>query len=201
MKKATQSKDFVPIDDIRDGVIVRKDGTLVAVILVNSINFSLKSEYEREAILGEFQNLLNSLGSSMQIIVQSRKLNIETYIKKLQLIHKKQQNTLLKIQTEEYIKFIEDFTKKIDILSKHFFVVITLPRSKVKKGGDGILSGILGGKKKASNVNLDFEEDQSQLEQRVELIRQGLSRVGLRSVQLGTEQVSDLFFQMLNPEE
>jgi len=198
MPSTAPSKNFVPIKDIENNIIIRKDGTLVGIVLVNSINFALKSPDERAAILFEFQNMLNSLGFSVQILIQSRRENIAPYIQKLRGIRKEQKNSLLQLQTTEYIKFIQEFTKKTDIMSKNFFVVVTYKPLAIKKDSGFSLSFFSSPKKKKAEGSIS-QENHAQLEQRIEVVRQSLSRIGLKTVQLGQEALIDLIYQTLNP--
>lgn len=202
---ARATQEYVPIKEVRDGIIVLKDGSLRAVVLTSSINFSLKSDDERQAIIYQFQDFLNSLDFSVQIFLQSRKLDIRPYIALMEQQEKKQTNELMKIQTREYIDFIQNFTKSTNIMAKHFFIVIPYSPAPLqgKKGG-GPLSGltsILPGKKGADTKTSDdvFEEYRTQLEQRIAVVEQGLVRCGVRVVELGTEEVIELFYKIFNP--
>ena len=192
--KATQ--DFVPIKEIRDGIVTLKDGSIRAILMVSSINFSLKSPDEQEAIIFQFQNFLNSLDFSIQISIQSRELDIRPYISSLEARYKNELGDLMKIQIREYINFVKNFVDQSSIMTKTFFVVIPFSPSMIDTK-----SGILGNKKQAaSKTKLDsFEENRTQLEQRINSISQGLIRCGIRSIQLGTEEVVELFYKTFNP--
>ena len=111
MLKAKATQEFVPIKEVRDGVVVLKDGGLRAIVLANSVNLSLKSDDERQAILLQFQDFLNSLDFSVQILVQSRRLDIRPYVALLESRYKEQTNDLMKIQIEQYIAFVKSFTE------------------------------------------------------------------------------------------
>ena len=115
---AKSSQDFVPIKEVRNGIIVLKDGGLRAVLLASSLNLSLKSSDEQIAIINEFQNFLNSLDFSVQICVQSRRLDIRPYLLTLENRMRDQVEPLLKIQTKEYIDFIRTFTDEVNIMTK-----------------------------------------------------------------------------------
>jgi type IV secretory pathway VirB4 component len=194
--KATH--DFVPIQEVRDGVVVLKDGSLRAVILVSSVNFDLKSEEEQKSILFQFQNFLNSLDFSIQIFIQSRKLDIRPYIALLQGRLKEQTNDLMKIQVQEYIEFIKKFTDASNIMSKSFFVVVSYAPATISMKSN-IFTRMLGRNKTNTFDNMKFEEARSQLEERVSVIEQGLVRTGVRAARLGTEEVVELFYKMFNP--
>lgn len=204
--KAGATQEFVPIKEVRDGIVVLKDGTLRAVVIASSLNFSLKSNEEREAILLSFQDFLNSLDFSVQIFIQSRRLDIRPYLALLEQQRKKQMNDLMKIQVEEYIGFIKNFTESTSIMTKHFFIVVPYsPAMLQPKSGSKLpdFSKLFKGgnteKKRAEEEQ--FEEYRTQLEQRISVVEQGLVRCGIRVIELGTEEVIELLYKMFNPGE
>jgi type IV secretory pathway VirB4 component len=200
--KSTQ--DLVPIQEVRDGVVILKDGGLRGILLASSLNFSLKSDEERNAILFQFQDCLNSLDFPIQIFIESRRLDIRPYIALLEERYKEQMNDLMKIQTQEYIEFIKNFTETTNIMTKSFFVVIPYTPAIIQTGTLSNINPLA--KKKTSDENTtqkseNFEENRSQLEQRVGIVEQGLARCGIRVVRLGTEEVIELFYKIFNPGE
>lgn len=197
-KNATQ--EFVPIDDVRDGIAILKSGGMRGILMASSINFSLKSENERQAILLQFQDFLNSLDFSVQIIVQSRRLDIRPYIALLENRHKEQTNDLMKIQIEQYIAFIRSFTESTNIMTKNFFIVVPYDAAIISSKGS-IFSTIRGDKPNKETKEEDFEEKKNQLEQRMGVVEQGLVRCGVRVAKLGTDEVVELFYKILNPGE
>lgn len=206
MLNAKAAQDFVLIKEVRNGVIVLKDGGLRAVILASSINLSLKSSDEQAAIISSFQNFLNGLDFSTQIVVQSRRLDIRPYLISLEDRLKEQTETLLKIQTKEYIDFIKSFTDEVNIMTKTFFIVVPYNPMAMKVDG-GIIESFIGGnapKKQVSDTKkaidlASFEEKRSQLDQRVSVIIEGLGGIGIRSSQLDTEAIIELFYKTFNP--
>jgi len=201
MAIAKTTQEFVPLKEVRDGVIIMKDNSMRAIILSSSLNFALKSADEQEAIIYQFQNFLNSLDFSVQISIQSRQLDIRPYLSTLEKRYSEELNDLLKIQIKEYIQFVKNFTENQSIMSKTFFVVIPFtPTILTKKGGN--LGGFLPGSKEKDQkaVKTDnFEENRMQLEQRASVVQQGLLRCGIRSVSLGTEEAIELFYKLFNP--
>jgi len=203
---ARAAQEFVPIKEVRNGVIILKDGGLRAVLIASSINLSLKSSDEQMAIINQFQSFLNGLDFSTQIVMQSRRLDIRPYLLTLEEREKAQTEKLLKIQTREYIEFIRSFTNEVNIMTKTFFVVVPYS-STVIKSSSSVLDSIIssGDQKKqiANNQNAidmaSFEEKRSQLDQRVGVIISGLSGLGIRSSQLKTEEVVELFYKTFNP--
>lgn len=199
--KATQ--EFVPIKEVRDGIIVLKDGELRAIVLANSVNLSLKSSDEQKATILQFQSFLNTLDFAVQISVQSRRLDIRPYLLLLENRMKVQSEPLLKLQTKEYMEFIKNFTESVSIMTKSFFVVVPYTHT-VLKSDTGIFKRLFS-KRNKEEVELakqeDFEEKRSQLEERVGVIQQGLGRCGIKSAQLGTEEVVEVFYKVFNPGE
>ncbi len=202
--KTQTTQDFVPIQEIRDGVIILKSGGLRAIILASSLNFALKSQDEQGSILMQFQNFLNSLDFSIQIFIQSRKLDIRPYIALLEDRYREQLSELMKIQVREYIEFIKTFVENTNIMSKSFFVVIPYDPATITTSKNP-LSNMMPGRNKnvtaAENADTQFQENRSQLEQRVSVVEQGLVRCGIRAAELGTEEVVELYYKLFNPGE
>ncbi|MBP9757600.1 MAG: hypothetical protein KBD06_03290, partial [Candidatus Pacebacteria bacterium] len=198
--KSTQ--EFVPVKEVRDGIIVMKDNGLRAVLLASSINFALKSEDEQTAFIVQFQNFLNSLDFSCQIFVQSRQLDIRPYVATLEEAYKGQLDDLMRIQIREYIEFIRSFTEAANIMTKNFFVVVPYTPAVIStSGGGSSLNPFAKKKNNAAEENRTFEEQATQLEQRIAIVQQGLVRTGVRTVQLGTEEAIELLYKMFNPGE
>jgi len=195
--KNSATQTFVPIKEVKNGVMVLKDGSMRSIIIASSVNFSLKSIDEQEAIIYQFQNFLNSLDFSVQISVQSRRLDIRPYINLLENRQKENMDDLMKIQIREYIEFIRTFTNDIEVMTKNFYIVVpyTPPSLDIKTGKLSRKD-----KNKSSNQKLEsFEEDKIQLDQRVSVVVQGLTRCGIRTVPLGTEEIIEVFYKIFNP--
>jgi len=195
-----KTQDFVAVKEIRDGIIIQKKGSLNSILMVSSINLALKSSDEQKAIILQFQNFLNSLEFSVQIFIQSQKLDIRPYITMMEERQKEQVNELIKIQTKEYINFIRSFTNKTNIMTKSFFIVVSYNPSIIKKSSS---KKNFFSRKKASpqEKSDDFEENRTQLDQRISIVESGLTRTGLRLVKLGTEEVVELLYKLYNPGE
>lgn len=195
--KATQ--DFVPIREVRDGIAILKDGSMRAIVMTSSVNFALKAQEEQESILFQFQNFLNSINFSIQIFSESRRLDIRPYIALLEQRQKEQTNDLMKIQTKEYIEFIKTFTDSTNIMTKSFFIVIPYTPPKIDVSKTGIFKKSSGNQSPETLENASFEEHRSQLEQRIAVVEQGIIRCGVRAVQLGTEEIIEIFYKLFNP--
>lgn len=198
------TQQFVPIQEIRDGIVVLKDGSLRAIVMASSQNLALKSEEEQRAILFSFQDFLNMLDFSTQFFVQSRKLDMRPYIALLEDRRKKQQTDLMRIQVTEYVEFIRSFTESINIMTKSFFVVVPYSPALLGGGAQSILARIvpwMGKKTEGEDAANSFEEHRTQLEQRIAVVQQGLSGTGIRVARLGTEELVEMYYSLFNPEE
>lgn len=201
MAKGAATQEFVPIERIRDGIVILKTGELRSVLITNSLNLGLKSEDEQQAVLTQFQSFLNSLDFPVQFFVQSRKLNIKPYMDLLQERSKQVKEDLLKIQIHEYMGFISKFTEESNIMTKHFFLIVPyFNQTKEAINPSSLLSfgsGTTSGKK----LDDGFETARIQLEQRTATVMQGLLRFGIRAQKLGTEEVIELYYKLFNPSE
>lgn len=203
--KAQATQDFVPIKEVRNGIVILKDGSLRALLMASSINLALKSQDEQNAIIGQFQNFLNSLEFSVQFFIESRDLDIRPYLAILEERYAAELDDLMKIQIREYISFIKDFTARSNIMSKNFFIVVPYDPSLIGrgKGVTGALNALVPSRTPSSTVLTDeqFEQYRTQLEQRISVIEQGLVRTGVRIAPLGTEEIIELFYKLFNPGE
>jgi type IV secretory pathway VirB4 component len=199
MAQGTATQQFVPIERVRDGIVILKTGELRSVIITSSLNLALKSSDEQQAVLTQFQNFLNSLDFPVEFFIQSRRLNIKPYIDLLEERSGEVKEDLLKIQIHEYMGFITRFAEETNIMTKHFFIVVPYIAPVAGGSANKTLSFGLG------STNLSdqgaFEASRIQLEQRVATVLQGLSRFGLRGQKLGTEEVVELFYKLFNPGE
>ena len=191
------TQDFVPVRDIRDNVVMLKNGQMCMILLASSINFALKSTDEQTAILGQFQSFLNTIDFSIQFYIQSRRLNIEPYLAKLVEREPLQDNDLMKIQLREYMEFIRTFTKEVDVMTKNFFIVI--PYSPIEINLSSNIGAMFGKKKDVQADQTKFEEHRLQLEQRASLVEQGLTRIGVRTIALQNEELVELYYHIFNP--
>ncbi len=198
------SQDFVPIKEVRDGVAILRDGTLLMILMASTLNFSLKSEEEQTAIIMQYQNFLNSLDFPIQFFIESRKLNINSYLSLIYEAEKEQPNELLKIQTREYMEFVKNLVKAANIVQKTFYVVVSYKGSSFSQKGGFLdqFGGIFSKKQAAKNeIENGFEDAKVQLQQRSNVVAEGLVRAGVRAVNLNTEELIELFYKLFNPGE
>ncbi|MDO8436134.1 MAG: hypothetical protein Q7S82_01975 [bacterium] len=196
----TSTQDFLEFEQVREGVIILKNKGLRGILMVSSQNFGLKSEDEQNATLYQFQNFLNSLDFSCQIIVQSRRLNITGYLDKLKDLEKKQENELLKIQTASYREFVAGLVGSGTIMTKVFFTVVpfTLTEAVVMDPGK---KRPLRMPSLPSLTEETFQRCKTQIWQRMEFVALGLRRCGLQAIPLSTPEIIELFWALHHPQE
>lgn len=203
---ATAAQNFIPIKDIREEVVILKSGGYRGVLMCSSINFELKSSDEQKAIIGGFQTFLNTLDFPVQIVMQSRKIDIQPYLTLLKDKEKDQQTELLRIQLREYVLFIKTLTENTNIMTKEFYIIVPYAPGGTKEITH-MLTGLFGhstNDEKASaraGAEAMFEEARVQLRQRMDLVASSISATGVRAVVLGTEELVELFFRSFNPGE
>lgn len=199
-KQAGATQQFVPVKEIRNGVIVLKDGGYRGVLICSSVNFGLKSADEQHAIILGFQNFLNTLDFSIQIVINSRKMDLRPYLALLGEKAPVQKTELMKIQLHEYIEFVRSFADQANIMTKSFYIVVPYSPHVSAASTISFLKHESAATKSAS-AETSFEEDRAQLEQRLSLVVGGLSGTGVRAVPLGTEEVIELLYRSFNPGE
>lgn len=198
--KGISAQKNLEISEIKDGVVIMKNGSLRAVLMISSINFALKSIDEQDAIIYRYQNFLNSLDFSVQIIVSSRQLNIDNYLQVLVDQEKKQTNELLRMQTSSYVEYINGLVKMANIVSKIFYIVV--PFSPLESTVGGIMSK-LGLTRSSANILLGreaFEKYKDQLFQRIDHVIENMGGTGLRMTMLNTQELIELYYNLYNPE-
>jgi len=196
-KTASPIQKHLEIKEIKDDVVVLKNKGLRAVLMTTSLNFALKSAEEQDAIIYRYQDFLNSLDFPIQIVVASRKFDISPYIQTLEQKQVKQENELLKIQTTEYIDFVNGLTEMTNIMTESFYLVIPYNPSIIKK--TDFWGKLLGKSQPKEAKEQEFQELKNNLWQRVDFVISGLNGVGTNAVPLNSEELMELFYKLYNP--
>ncbi len=195
------TQKYLDIAEIREGTVILKDGSLRAVLLVSSINFALKSEEEQQASIQAYVSFLNYLEYPIQIVIQSRKLNIDKYLNGIAELEKKQTNELLRMQTAEYRQFVSELVELGEIMSKKFYLVIPYtPGADKRKGFLDRLSAIFSPLTVINLKEKKFRELKAELDKRTETVMSGLTSMGLTAVALDTQALIELYYNTYNPE-
>ncbi len=196
----TSTQQYIDIAEIKEDTVIMRDGTLRAVLLISSINFALKSEDEQNAIISAYVSFLNNINFPLQIVIQSRELNIEEYLKRLKQKEKEQTNELLKLQTAEYMQYIKELVSMSKIMNKRFLITINYDPLLDKQ--KGFFSRFMNVFKPSTLIKMKEEKF---LKRKIELVRRvnnvmsGLSSIGLNSVELDTQGLIELYYNTYNP--
>lgn len=201
----SSTQEALPIEDIRDDLVILKDGSAALILQVNAINFSLLSEKEQDAIIYAYAGLLNSLNFSIQIMIRSQKKDITGYLSLLEKAKTSQNNPLLKDLINKYQAFIRETVTQAEILDKKFYLVI--PFSALELGATQAASTVLDqflpkSKKNQKSLDVDrvVEKAKTSLEPKRDHLVRLLGRIGLVAKRLKTNELIRLFFRIYNPD-
>ncbi|MBS4033878.1 MAG: hypothetical protein KGZ85_05395 [Ignavibacterium sp.] len=202
MSKFASTQNYLPISGIRNDTIVLKDGTLRAAVLCSSVNFSLKSEKEQKSIIAGYIGFINSLEWPIQIVIQSRKLNIDSYLEKLKNLEMEQTNDLLRIQMRDYASYVKELVQIGEIMTKKFFIVIPYnPLGDLKRKFIDRFVEIFKAPSFIKMKREKFEKYRSELFKRVDHVISGLAGIGVNVMPLDTQSLIELFYNSYNPTE
>ncbi len=203
-KNAPEVQKFVEVREIKEGVVILKDNSLKSLCICSSVNFDLLSTDEQEATTARFQEFLNSLDFPLQIIVSSRHFNIDNYLNQIKELEKKQTNELLRIQTGEYINFVQSFVEFANIMNKSFYVIVPfrIVETKEESFTGKIKTVVTAQKGKKAQFEMEkFRQYKTQLDQRTNMVIAGLQALGIKAVPLNDEQLTELFYEFYNVEK
>jgi hypothetical protein len=198
---SVSTQQYLDIAEIKEDTIVMKDGTLRVVLLVSSINFALKSEDEQNAVIDSYVRFLNNLSFTLQIVIQSRELDIDNYLEYLKEKEKEQTNKLLKVQTADYVEYIKELTSLGKIMNKRFYIIV--PYNPLTDKRKSFLSLIGEALKPATIIKIKektFRQYKEMLERRVDSVVGGLESMGVAVARLDTQSLIELYYKTYNPE-
>lgn len=200
-QESVATQQFVDIEEIKNGTVILKNHGLRRVLMVSGVNFELKSEEEQNIIISTYQNFLNGLDFSVQILIHSRKMNIDSYLNKLIGLRENEPNELIKNQISEYSEFIKSFVEMNAVMTKTFLVIVPYDAVQISGAGESLLASLKFWEKSNNIKKKDegFEQRINQLNQRVDQVTSGLSQIGLRVVALNDEELVELFYNLYNP--
>ena len=205
---ATQNttQNSLLISELRDGMVIMSDGSFRAVIACKSINFDLMSSREREGVEYSYQNFLNALYFPVQIFIRSQRVDIGPYIDRLTTIRRAQDNMLLNVLMDDYINFIDILSQEANIMDKSFFVIVPYypagDLNTLKDQGKGFFSKIFA-KPQTTATKIDkvaYDKAKDEIKNRVDSVTSGLFQIGVKSVQLNTKELGELYYNMYNPD-
>jgi len=200
-KPGPSTQKYLDIAEIKEDIVVLKDGTMRAVMIASSINFALKSEDEQRAIIQAYMQFLNSLEFPLQIVMQSRRLNIDGYIARLNEQSKKLDNDLLRAQINDYKTFIQELVSLGDIMTKRFYVVIPYdPLSNKRKGWFSKMKEVFTPVLTVKLKDERFQKQRGELMMRVSQLQSLLHGMSIETTLLDTQGLIELYYTVYNPQ-
>lgn len=200
--KQMSTQSHLPFSEIKDGVVIMRDGSLRMVIICSPTNFDLKSPDEKDAIEFGFQGFVNGLHHPIQIVIQSRKIDLDDYLSKLEKIQSDQPNPLLATLMDDYVDNIKSLLDEVNIMEKRFYVVVPYYMAGIAKAN--ILTKLRGASNESAEATQsmgDYEKHKNELTQRTNQVAQGLAQIGVRSAILNTQEIIELFYNSYNVAE
>ncbi len=205
-KNPNSTQNTLLLSEVRDNMVIMADGSFRAVVACKSINFDLMSSKEREGVEYSYQNFLNSLNFPVQILIRSQRVDIGPYIDRLVKIRRQQDNMLLNVLMDDYINFIDVLSQEANIMDKSFFIAIPyFPQgdmANLLEQSKGFFGKLFA---KPENVitKIDtaaYEKAKTEIKNRVDAVMGGLFQIGIQSVQLGTKELGELYYNFYNPD-
>ncbi|MBU0530961.1 MAG: hypothetical protein ABIG32_03255 [Candidatus Uhrbacteria bacterium] len=200
-KPGPPTQRYLDISEIREDVVIMKDGTLRSVILVSSINFALKSEEEQMAIIQAYMGFLNGLEYPIQVVIQSRQMNIDPYIASLEKQQRETKNEALRAQIADYLSFVSELVTLGEVMQKQFFVVV--PYDPASNKGKNFFQRLTAAIQPVLRVKLkqkEFEDRKTELMRRSDIILSQLASMGLVGTILDTQGLIELYYTVYNPD-
>mgnify|MGYP001591668701 FL=1 len=202
-KSGQPTQRYLDIAEIREDCVVMKDGTLRAVLMVSSINFALKSEDEQQAIIQGYMQFLNGLDFPLQVVIQSRRMNVDGYLASLKAQEDTIHNELLRTQIRDYTSFIKELVELGQIMQKRFFVVVPYDPAEGSDKGKGFLTKLSSAFSTAKIIKLNeknFQARRETLMRQVSTIASGLGSMSLQVALLDTQGLIELYYSSYNPD-
>ncbi len=176
-KNKTSSRQQVAIKGVRDGILILPGNQYRAVLKVSSLNFELKSEVEQDAIIDTYESFLNSVGTSLQVLIRTREIDMDKYLEDLNERLQDEPEAIYRSQLKHYDEFIRSLITTNKILTRHFYIVIPY----------------------SAGAKANFELVQEQLNLKVDIVSKGMTRLGMHTTQLTDLELFDLFYTFYSP--
>lgn len=179
-KAKVSSRRQIRIKEVRDAVLVLPGNKYRAVLETSAINFELKSEDEQDTLIDNFQNFLNSLPGSLQILIRVREVDIDRYLEEFSKSQARETGKTYQKQVENYREFIKNLVSGSKILSRRFYVVIPY---------------------EPPDHQNDFRLVKEQMQLSVDIISKGFEKLGMKTKELDSLEVLELFYHFYNPDK
>jgi len=205
---SNSAQNSLQIAEIRDGIVIMKDGSFRSVVMVKAINFDLMSNGERESVEFAYQGFLNSLYFPIQIFIHSERIDIKPYLDMLQKIRTDQDNMLLALLMDDYIEYMYSLSQQTNIMDKQFYVVIPYSPveelkpniSSTKNFFTGLVDIFSNSNKKVIVNEPALVKAKDELRNRVQALLSGLQQSSIQGIPLDTQELIELYYNTYNPD-
>jgi hypothetical protein len=180
-----------------------RDGSLRGVILGSAINFDLMSPEEQSGVEFAYQGFINSLHFPVQIVIKSQRIDVSKYLEKLDALRSEQPNELLRTLMEDYTANIKALIEEVNIMDKQFYIVVPYFPPLVEQKKISLIEGLRAAMTTAPVITVsedDFHKFKQELSQRMALVANGLTQMGIRALSLGSQELVDLYYTWYNPD-
>lgn len=202
-KLGKSTQQTLLISEIKDGVVVLRDGSIRGVVLGSAINFELMSTQEQEGIESAYQGFLNSLHFPIQIVIKSQQIDLSAYIEKLESKRSEQSNELLGALMDDYIANIKLLMQEVNIMDKQFYVVVPYFPPLIEQKSNSLLTNVQAAYQTPPEITIgeeEFRKYKQELTERMALVTSGMTQMGVRAIALGTQELVDLYYSWYNPD-
>ena len=127
----TWAFSYLPISQIRNGVIKTKDERYLRMIEILPINFLLRSASEKRNIIYSFAAYLKIAPPNLQFKVLSKKADIKDYIEKIRKEAEQEPDERCRILQEDYAKLLTQLGTR-EAITRRFFLIFEYPLSGTK---------------------------------------------------------------------
>ena len=192
------TQEFLEIEDIKDDLVVLKDGSCCLIIKTSAVNFGLLSQEEQDAIIFAYAAFLNSLSFPIQILISSRKMDISSYLDRLSRLEENQRSGKIRSQIRKYYQFILAVVKENKVLEKNFYLII--PFSSLELGVKSAATLFPSKKKLPFPKDYVLQRAKTALYPKRDHILRQLGRTGLKGEQLSSSKLIEFFYEAFNPQ-
>ena len=176
-KQKASARTQINIEGVQDNILILPNHEYRAVLQVSSLNFELKSEEEQDVIIDTYESFLNSVGTSIQILIRTREVDMDKYLEDLASRLDDEAEPIYRDQLKHYNQFIRSLITTNKILSRHFYIIV--PYKAVPK--------------------TDFELIKEQLNLKLDIVSKGMTRLGMHTKELTSLEILDLFYSFYSP--
>lgn len=181
MSGRTSTQSFTEVKDIKEDIVLFERGHACLVIELSAVNFSLLSPEEQDSKIFAYASLLNSLSFPIQIVIRSKKLDISSYLRLLEVQSQKAQNEELQNKIKKYRDFVANLVKVNTILDKKFYMVIYYSFLE-----------------KLSKMGSFDDAAKAALHSKASSLSSQLARLNLKTRILQKEELTQLFYDLYN---